>query len=141
MFFLQGSPSGCQWPTSLLPRQKEANWITDEVKNLSRKKKEAWLRLRDTSSSNDDGRSIALAEYRRFRRLTKVAVEKARNAWWSAKAVEAENKAKLSQQLGHGGSLIKDLRLLKNQAFKPSPSNLLAKDRSILSSDTDNLKC
>ena len=123
-----------------LPRQKEADWITDEVKNLSRRKKEAWLRLRDTSSSDDDGRSIALAEYRRFRRLTKVAAEKARNAWWSAKAVEAENKAKLSQQLGRGGSLIKDLRLLKNQTFKPSSSNLLAKDKSILSSDTDKLQ-
>ncbi len=37
--------------------------------------------------------------------------------------------------------MIKDLRLLKNQAFKPSSSNLLAKDKSILSSDTDKLKC
>ena len=75
------------------PRQKEADWITDEVKNLSRKKKEAWLRLHDTSSSDDDnGRSITLAEYHRFRRLTKVAAEKARNAWWSAKAVEADSK-------------------------------------------------
>ncbi len=114
-----------------MPRQKEADWITDEVKNLSRKKKEAWLRLRYTSSSDDDGRSITLAEYRRFRRLTKVPAEKARNAWWSAKAVETENKAKLSQQLGCGGSLIKDLRLLKNQAFKPSSSNLLAKDKQV----------
>ena len=79
-----------------LPRQKEADWITDEVKNFSRKKEEAWLRLQD--------------------------------------------KAQLSQQLGRGGSLIKDLRLLKNQTFKPSSSKLLAKDKSILSSDTDKLK-
>ena len=100
-----------------LPWQKEADWITVEVKNLSRRRKEAWLRLQDTSS-DDDGRSIDLDEFRRFRRLTK-----ARNAWWSAKAVGAENKAKLSQQLGCSGSLIKDLRLLKNQAFKPSSSS------------------
>ena len=91
------------------------DWITDEVKNPSMMKKEAWLRLRDTSSSDSDQHSSALAEYCRFRRLTKVAVEKARNACYSARAAEAENKAKMSQQLGRDRSMIKVLRLLKNQ--------------------------
>ena len=96
MDLLQSSHSGCQWPTPLLAKGEGAG--LDEVKNLSWKK-EAWLRLWDTSSSDSDQHSSALAEYCRFRGLTKVASEKARNAWWSARAAEAENKAKMSQQL------------------------------------------
>ena len=118
-----------------LPRKKEVDWITDEVRNLSKKKKSAWLHLRDLTNKDNDQYKIALAEYCRFRRLTKVAAEKARNAWWSARAVEAEKKAWVAQQQGHGGSLIKDLRLLKRQASKPYPSYLLAKDNTIISSD------
>ena len=45
------------------------------------------------------------------------------------------------QQLGCGGSVVKELRLLKKQASKPSSSNILAKNRSILSSDIDKLQC
>ena len=44
------------------------------------------------------------------------------------------------QQLGCGGSVAKQLRLLKKQASKPSSSNILAKNRSILSSDIDKLQ-
>ena len=117
-----------------LPRKKEVDWITDEVRNLS-KKKSAWLHLRDLTNKDNDQYKIALAEYCRFRRLTKVAAEKARNAWWSARAVEAEKKAWVAQQQGRGGSLIKDLRLLKREASKPYPSYLLAKDNTIISSD------
>ena len=54
--------------------------------------------------------------------------------------MEAETKAKISQQLGHGGSLIKELRLLKSQVSKPSSSYLFGKDKPILSSDTDKLQ-
>lgn len=100
-------------------RKKNADWITDEVKkNLSWKSKEAWLYLQDISSSDSDQNLTALAEYCRFMRLTKVAGEKLRNAWRSVRAVEAEKK---TQQLVHGGSIIKELRLLKNQS-KPSSS-------------------
>ena len=123
-----------------LPKKKEADWITDEVRNLSNKKKEAWLLLRDTASSGDHRYPNATAEYRRLRRLTKVAAEKARNAWWSARATEAEQRARMSQQLGHGGSLIRELRLLRSQISKPSSTSLLAKDKSVLSSDSDKLQ-
>ena len=73
-----------------LPKKKEADWITEEVRNLSRKKKEACLHLQNISSIDDQQHPNALAEYRRLRSLTKVAADKARNAWWSARAVEAE---------------------------------------------------
>ena len=54
--------------------------------------------------------------------------------------MEAEKKAWVAQQQGRGGSLIKDLRLLKKQASKPYPSYLLAKYNTIISSDTDKLQ-
>ena len=132
------------------------------MKNLSRKKKDAWLRFRDIFSSDGDQHSTALAGFCRFRRLSKVTSEKVRNAWSSARAVEAEQKAKISQQLGHSGSslvpspyfnsnfrpnesqkesrdwvrgysgsIIKELRLLKNQVCKPS-SSLTTSPRTIV---------
>ena len=64
-----------------LTKKKEADWITEEVRNLSRKKKEAWLHVRNISSIDDQQHPNALAEYRRLRSLTKVAADKARNAW------------------------------------------------------------
>ena len=76
-----------------LPRKKEVDWITDEVRNLSQKKS-AW----HLTNKGNDQYKTALAEYRRLRRLTKVAAEKARNTWWSARAVEAEKKAWVAQQ-------------------------------------------
>ena len=42
-----------------------------------------------------------------------MVVYKAKNAWCGARAVDADTKVKISQQLGHGGSLIKELRLPK----------------------------
>ena len=76
-----------------MPRKKEVDWITDEVRNLSQKKS-AW----HLTNKGNDQYKTALAEYRRLRRLTKVAAEKARNTWWSARAVEAEKKAWVAQQ-------------------------------------------
>ena len=69
-----------------------------------------------------------------------MAADKARNAWWSVRAVEAAKKANMLQQLGCGESVVKELRLLKKQASKPSSSNILAKNRSILSSDINKLQ-
>lgn len=92
-----------------MPPRKEADWITDEGWNLSLKK-DVWLHLRGISS-NDRRYPTVKLEYCKLRRLTIVAAENARNAWWSARAAEAEQKARMSQQLGLGGSLIRELRL------------------------------
>ena len=51
-------------------------------------------------------------EYDHLRKLTKVAAEKACNAWWSDRAAEAEHRALVAEQQGRGGSLIRDLHLL-----------------------------
>ena len=69
-----------------------------------------------------------------------MAAEKARNAWWTARAVEAEKRAWVAEQLGHGGSLIKELRLLKKHFSKPSSSTLSALDGSLLTTDSSKLE-
>ena len=119
----------------ILPRRSDGDWVTDELRNLSRKKRDLWLRLR-----SDQSESLKY-EYQQLRRLSKIAAEKARNAWWSARAVEAEKRAWTSEQLGRGGSLIKELRLLKRHFSKPSTTTLTAKDGTNLTSVDDKLKC
>ena len=79
------------------------------------------------------------AEYDHLRKLTKVAAEKARNAWWSERAAEAEHRTLVAEQQGRGGSLIRDLHLLGKKFSKPASSNLVAKDGRVLRSDGDKL--
>ena len=118
------------------PRSSEPDWITNEVRNLSRKKKEAWVRLKNAPPQDI---TRLKAEYDHLRKLTKVAAEKARNAWWSERATEAERRALVAEQQGRGGSLIRDLRLLGKKFSKPASSNLVAKDGRVLQSDGDKL--
>ena len=123
---------------SLPPSQQHSDpdWITDEVCNLSRKKQEAWLRLKNAHSQDTPQLKT---EYNHLKKLTKVAVEKARNSWWSKRAEEAEHRALVAEQQGRGGSLIKDLRLLQKKFSKPASSTLVAKDGTTLQSDEDKL--
>ena len=53
--------------------------------------------------------------------------------------MEAERHAWVAEQLGHGSSLIKELRLLKNHFTKPSSSTLTALDGSLLTTDAAKL--
>ena len=121
----------------MAPPKREAEWVTDELRNLSKKKRDAWLHLRDANSNTNlvDRK----AEYLCLKKLTKVAADKARNAWWSARAVEAERRAWVAEQTGRGGSLIKELRLLKYHFNKPRSTILYAKDGAPLSNDTDKI--
>ena len=97
------------------PKIGDPDWITDEVRNLSRKKQGAWVCLKN-APSNDI--SYLKTEYNHLKKLTKVAAEKARNSRWSDRATEAEHRAFIAEQQVRGGSLIGDLHLLK----KNSPS-------------------
>ena len=100
----------------------DPDWVTDELRNLSQKKpSNAWLSYRDAAKRGYEVKSHR-EEYKLFCKLTKEAAEKARNAWWTARAVEAERRAWVAEQLGHRGSLIKELRLLKNRS--PNPLHL-----------------
>ena len=52
---------------------------------------------------------------------------------------KAEHRAWIAEQTGRGGSLIKELRLLKSHFCKPASSTLCAKDGTPLSNSTDKL--
>ena len=118
------------------PRSSDPDWITNEVCNLSRKEKEAWIRLKNAHAQDI---TRLKTEYNHLKKLAKAAAEKACNAWWSERASEAERWALVAEQQGRGGSLIRDLRLLGKKFFKPASSNLVAKDGRILQSDGDKL--
>ena len=53
--------------------------------------------------------------------------------------MEAERQAHIAEQQGRGGSLIRELRLLKKKFSKPASSTLLAKDGTTLQSDSAKL--
>ena len=108
-----------------VPPRVEAGWVTDEHRSLTRKKRDAWLRL--SGNTSDKG---FRQEYQRLRKLTKSAAEIARNSWWSEQAAEAERLAGYAERAGQRESLIKEHRLLKSRASKPCTSTLL--DRAIL---------
>ena len=67
----------------------EPERVTDELRNLARKKHDAWLRLHDKQPPNNDLK----LQYQHLNKLTRLAVKKAKNALWSAHAVEAEKQA------------------------------------------------
>ena len=122
---------------SLPPASKSSDpdWVTDELHNLSKKKQKAWVSLKNAPLQDN---SCPL-EYNHLKKLTRVAAEKARNSWWSARAAEAERRAQIAEQQGRGGSLIKDLRLLHKKFSKPASFTLVAEDGTILQSDRDKL--
>ena len=120
------------------PKISDPDWITNEVRNLSRKKQESWVCFKN-APSNDITRFKT--EYNHLKELTKVTAEKARNSWWSDRAAEAEHWTFIAEQQGKGGSLIGDLCFLKKKLSKPASSALVAKDGITLRSDGDKLNC
>ena len=67
----------------------DPDWVTDELRNLSQKKSNAWLSYHNAAKRGYEVKNHR-EEYKLFCKLTKEAAEKARNAWWTARAVEAE---------------------------------------------------
>ena len=82
----------------VVPSTRDPDWVTDELRNLSKKKSDAWLRYCNAARQGCEVDGLR-AEYKRFCKLTKVAAEKARNSWWTACAVEAEKRAWVAEQL------------------------------------------
>ena len=67
-------------------------------------------------------------QYNILHSRTNRATEKVRNYWWSTKAADVEECTRVAEQNGHGGSLIRELRLLHNRVSKPAAPSLLAKN-------------
>ena len=108
--------------------------MMDEMRNLSQKNKEAWVRL----CNNRTPHTIVL--YKQLCKLTRVAADIAWNSWWSARAEEAERHAAIAESLGCGGSLVRELRLAGRSASKASASTLHAADGPVLTRDESKLR-
>lgn len=76
-------------------------------------------------------------EYQKLKVQSRKCADKAREEWWEVKAEEAVKLHEAAVRLGHGGSLLKDLRLV--QKLKASTS-LLSQDGMQLSSIADKIE-
>ena len=78
------------------PKSSDPDWVTDEVRNLSKKKQKAWVSLKKAPLQDNSCQS----EYNSLKMLTRVAAENARNSWWSTHAAEAQRRAQIAEQQG-----------------------------------------
>ena len=60
-----------------LSKKQKEDWVTDELLNLFKKKKDAWLILCGVEKSDE----FLKLKYHHPCKVTKAAAEKARNAW------------------------------------------------------------
>ena len=122
----------------MVPKSTKKNWVTAELRNLSTKKRDAWLRVRNAQTPHE--REQLMAEFQSVRQLTKKAAGRARNSWWSSRAVEAERLAQRAERSGRGGSLIKELKLLGSSFPKASTAPLFSSNKTPLINDEDKLQ-
>ena len=91
---------GLKSAQSCLPLVAEGvndDWVTDEVRDVARKKHEAWMRWQ----KSPDNEALRL-EYQQLKVQSRRSADKAHEEWWESKADQAEKPA---VRLGHGGSL------------------------------------
>ena len=82
--------------------------MTDEVRGVSKKKQEAWMRLVKSPSDGELKRT-----YLELKVLSRNCADKAQEKWWEAKAAEAERLHEVAVSLGRGGSMLRGLKLLR----------------------------
>ena len=119
----------------LVSEKAEEDWVTDEVREVARKKQEAWMRW----MKSPDDESLR-QRYQLLKRQSRQSVNKAREEWWENKAAQAEKLHESAVRLGRGGSLLKDLRLLQKSQKLKADTALLARDGSKLSSTGSKLE-
>ena len=118
-----------------IPEMVEEDWVTDVVREASRKKRDMWTRCQ--KSPGDEG---LRQQYMLLKAESRRCADKAREEWWEAKAAEAERLHESAVRLGRGGSLLKDLRLLQRSQKLKSDVTLCAQDGTQLSSTFDKLE-
>ena len=130
-----GSLKKAQCCLPVAPEKEEGDWVTDEVREVSRKKQEAWMRCLK-SPGNDSLKQ----EYQKWRVQSRKCADKAREEWWEAKAEEAEKLHEAAVRLGRGGSLLKDLKLLCSRQKLKASTPLLSQDGTQLNSTVDKIE-
>lgn len=119
----------------LAPEKEEGVWVTDEVREVSRKKQEAWMRYMKSAEID-----TLKQEYQKWKVQSRKCKDKAREKWWEAKAEEAEKLHEAAVRLGRGGSLLKDLKLLCSRQKLKASTSLLSQDGIQLSSTVDKIE-
>ena len=119
----------------LAPEKEEGDWVTDEVREVSRKKQEAWMRC-----VKSPGNVSLKQEYQKWKVQSRKCADKAREEWWEAKAEEAEKLHEAAVRLGRGGSLLKDLKLLCSRQKLKASTSLLSQDGRQLNSTIDKIE-
>ena len=109
--------------------------MTDEVRKVSRKKQEAWMRC-----VKSPGNVSLKQEYQKWKVQSSKCTDKAGEEWWEAKAEEAEKLHEAAVALGHGGSLLKDLKLLCSRQKLKASTPLLSQDGTQLNSTVDKIE-
>ena len=116
-------------------RREEVDWVNDEVREVSRKKQEAWVKWVKVLGSERLKR-----KHQQLKVVSRKCVDKACEEWLVAKAEEAERLHEAAVRLGHGGSLLKDLRLLRCGQKLSADSKLLAQNGTHLPHTADKLE-
>ena len=92
----------------LVPEKDERDWVTENVREASRMKQVAWMRW-----AKKPGDALLKVQYQHLKAQSRKVADDAREAWWEAKAEEAEKLHEAAVRHGRGGSLLKDLRLIQ----------------------------
>lgn len=111
----------------LIPERVEEDWMTDAVREVARKKQEAWMRWPKSPDSE-----CLRQQYLLLKVQSRRCADKAREECWERKAEQAEQLHETAVRLGLGGSLLKDLQLLQRSQKLRANSTLHAKDGSQL---------
>ena len=110
----------------VLPVQEVRNigdWVTSEVCRISELKRKAWVRW-----MNDPGKVELKVEYLRLKALSKKKVTEAKEKWWREQAQELGERYEECLRAGMGGSLLRNLKVLRSSQALHSSSAVLAKD-------------
>ena len=105
-------------------RKPEKDWMTDEVRQLSAKKQQAWLRWTKSGRTNTEAHET----FKALRRATRQAVDLARNEWWEVQIGRIEEDYERALKSGRGGSLLKPLKALQRRQRPNLTSSLKSED-------------
>ena len=98
-----------------LPKSKklfEKKWVTDEVKNLTKKKSLLHFQITQLLQKGESISSKLKNQYTTVKKETKNECRRALNKWWEEKTKKAEDTSEINMKLGRGGSLLKTLKLI-----------------------------
>ena len=92
-----------------------------------------WIKVPDNTSLKES--------YQQLKLQSRRVADEAREAWWRAKAEEAECRHEIAVLQGRGGSMLKDLCLLKrSQKLRVDTALLAADGRTKLTGISEKLE-